>query len=792
MHAPTPNLWRIAQRMGAGGGGGVPLIGIEEADIFADFTSGYYYANDVKQPSFAAWLTALGGTFTRSSSATYIDNGVVKTATANAPRFPAGKGIRLTGPATNLLLASQDFTNAQWAKPGLTIVTGIIGPDGSSTAQKIVEQAGGGQHNLQQSAVVVAGAATYSIFAKMAERRYICLQNNIANLVVDLSNGNVVASGGIVGSPYILALANGWYLISFSVTETGANTFYIYANPTGALSAVWNGDGTSGIYVWGGQVTQTAFLCDYIPTTTATVAQAADDLHFPFTQTTFSALVGMGPTPTASGRVLGADSGVPIAVNTPTQFITANGPFLLSPTVPDISINSQKVMVAGNTTNRWLTADGLVPVTDATAVATGITTLDLFKQGGIFYVYGNCSQLAIWNNLVAPTSDMIRLTGGTVPSWLPLVQGQLPTIYADYVGNHYWAGSQKADFAAWMTALGGTFTRSSSATYIDNGVVKTATANTPRFPAGKGLRLTGPATNLCLQSQNIGASPWYVAPNLSVSSGVADPAGGNNAQTITATASGPSDNNNVVAQSATGLGAGIPVTVSLWMRRRTGSGPLTFIKPDGSGFNPGIITSSWAPYSFTGVSSSGGNATIAVEVLTGGDQIDVFGAQITATAFPCDYIPTTTATVTQAADDLHFPFTQQVFSILTGTNNLLYDSAPGQQRIVDCYSVMTPLYYASSTQISCYASSGFIGGPPITDIINPHKSMTAGDASNVFTTSDGILPIHVPQTFCGTAPTSLYIGAYGSGLYYANGNYSQFGVWNGLVAPPSEMQRLTT
>ena len=100
--------------------------------------------------------------------------------------------------------------------------------------------------------------------------------------------------------------------------------------------------------------------------------------------------------------------------------------------------------------------------------------------------------------LRAGSGRVRRLRPGLFP---PMISGTQATIAADFAGSQYWASAaSQASFAAWLTAIGGTYTRASSATYLQGGVVKTATANTPRFPtdlggAPQGLRLTGAGTN---------------------------------------------------------------------------------------------------------------------------------------------------------------------------------------------------------------------------------------------------------------------------------------------------------
>lgn len=81
-------------------------------------------------------LSATGGTFARNSVATYYDStGTLQTASANQPRFDhdpvthTPKGILIEQSRTNLLLYSEDISNAIWIKN----VCGGVTDSGSTT-----------------------------------------------------------------------------------------------------------------------------------------------------------------------------------------------------------------------------------------------------------------------------------------------------------------------------------------------------------------------------------------------------------------------------------------------------------------------------------------------------------------------------------------------------------------------------------------------------------------------------------------------------------------------------------
>ena len=432
--------WFQAQGFAPAASGGVappvfpPVVGATQATIAADFAGSQYWASAATQASFAAWLTAIGGTYSRASSATYLQGGVVKTAAANAPRFPTNnsgvaQGIRLTGPATNVITNSNGFV-ASWTKQAVANTSSGIGPDGSTAASFILpDTTNGGHYTYNATPTFVSGRGTASVFLKPNGYNFgfvtISSGANRYCSVFDLTSGASTAtspSGTPTGTSFgSTVLANGWVNIWVTMDTTAGSGFIIVGPcnvgvPSFSTSVPnFIGDGVSGVLAFGGQVTQTAFPCDYIPTTTASVTQAADAFQFPFTQTTFSALVGtngLRPNGSSSMYVIGA-AGVdaPVFTSNSTNFSLFSSAQITGPTVTDI-FNPHKTMVAGSPSNTWLTSDGLTPATGALGIVTATPASLFFNSNavGAANSYGNYSQLATWNAIVASTAEMQRLT----------------------------------------------------------------------------------------------------------------------------------------------------------------------------------------------------------------------------------------------------------------------------------------------------------------------------------------------------------------------------------------------
>ncbi|NBW14388.1 MAG: hypothetical protein EBR82_40960, partial [Caulobacteraceae bacterium] len=215
-------------------------------------------------------------------------------AVTNTPRieYDAGGsclGLLMEASRTNLALQSQDLATT-WTVSGATAsANSVAAPDGTTTADTLVESSGGTFHLVRQDVTITANSAyTFSVFVKAAGRTACKLQvsntleNTGANADFDLTAvtaSNVTNFGtGASSAATITAYANGWYRISLRTTIDAASTTgriqLLLANPAGTTS--YSGDGASGMYMWGMQYELGQFMSSYIPTTTIAVARTAD------------------------------------------------------------------------------------------------------------------------------------------------------------------------------------------------------------------------------------------------------------------------------------------------------------------------------------------------------------------------------------------------------------------------------------------------------------------------------------------------------------------------------------
>lgn len=236
-------------------------------------------------------------TFYRNSLATYTDSqGIIRTVPENVPRFDhdpttgESLGLLIEESRTNLITYSQDFSNVNWSKYNLTTsLSNVLSPDGVSYSYKLTEDSTNSFKFVDFGITMGTGFHTVSAWMKAAERTQgsiFITQGGNLGAVFDLSNGTVVSVSDVNNSASIVAYPNGWYRCS--VTNNGTlninDSIRIGIN-NGAIGS-YQGNGTSGIYVWGAQVEVGAFPTSYIPTSGTTVTRAQDIVEM--TGTNFS------------------------------------------------------------------------------------------------------------------------------------------------------------------------------------------------------------------------------------------------------------------------------------------------------------------------------------------------------------------------------------------------------------------------------------------------------------------------------------------------------------------------
>ena len=170
----------------------------------------------------------------------------------------------------NLLTFSEQFDNVIWIKSFSTITPNVINsPNGTLTADKIVEDTTTNNHRVYETTNFVAGTVTFSVYAKAGERNWMNLSifdgGTTKKCYFDLTNGTLGTPTNLI-SQSITSVGNGWYrcVITGNVVTNGQSQIYLSLSDGGGA---YLGNGTSGLYLWGAQTVQDSLPKDYFYTT---------------------------------------------------------------------------------------------------------------------------------------------------------------------------------------------------------------------------------------------------------------------------------------------------------------------------------------------------------------------------------------------------------------------------------------------------------------------------------------------------------------------------------------------
>lgn len=265
---------------------------------------------------------------TRASAATFATSGgllgVAPSGGLRDAHFVAGERTTLlegTRGTPNLFSHSEQFDNAAWTKSGATVsANAATAPDGTATADKVVETATTGNHDVRRSIATTAGTVyAFSVYARAGERTRLRIHTWTPftyGALFDLATGTAgPASGVLTPAGYgIEAVGGGWYRCWVNHTADGTAVTFAAVLTDAAAGSGYTGDGSSGLFLWGAQAEAGVLPTSYFPAGAAASARAGDLLTLPFphapqSMTAYARFREAGTTAYSAARVFEVGGG---------------------------------------------------------------------------------------------------------------------------------------------------------------------------------------------------------------------------------------------------------------------------------------------------------------------------------------------------------------------------------------------------------------------------------------------------------------------------------------------------
>ena len=478
-------------------------------------------------------------TFSRNSTATYVDeNGIIKYAenqnwSPNSEKFSAWTSVGL-----------QPFGSG-------SVSNAIAAPNSTQTADLLVEDTGTSAHGVNTSfALTLNETYTYSVYVKKqtSSYDYVAIGQSFGpggafyKSIIRLTDGFVESSSD---PTTVDNVGDGWYRvkITFVNTYSTPRSIQIYLQPTSTYQSSYQGDGTSGLYVWGAQVELGSVATDYAKTYAQGRYTPRFD-HDPETNESLGLLVEEARTNKSTySEYFEYSSNSNAIVITNTQ-IAPDGTFTadtlqttssgnaryarMKGSVTTTSIYTASVFVKAGTTNYFqlaFSSGGAYANFDLGLGVVGTSggglyiSHDITPVGNGWYrchmVFTSPGSGVVWHQIVESSS------AANLPFWTPTGSETI----------HLW-GSQLevGSFPTSYIPTPATFTsRNSTATYYDaNGTIQTAAIDVARDDAylpdengtfyPTGLLLEDAATNGVVRSNTWGGGIPHVpgGPNTGV------------------------------------------------------------------------------------------------------------------------------------------------------------------------------------------------------------------------------------------------------------------------------------
>jgi len=727
------------------------------------------------------------GLYGGSSDLQEIDNVSVKEYLGQEVVPDSGCGSWLLEPqSTNLITQSELFTDSSWQSSGLSVSSNqTISPDNTLSSDKLIEDNSNSNHQLYSviTSVQSNNVYTLSLFAKKGERDIIqisvggtsFLEGNVyANF--DLANGSI-GNGNYLDAK-IDMLQNDWYKCSVSLTTISTSNFNISIQPkltsSSSRNLAYQGDGTSGLYIWGAQLEEQSYPTSYIPTNGATNTRLQDIANNSGNSSLInstegvlyaeiSALVNSG-TDRAISLFEDANNTVSLfyfsAINTIRALILNNGitqaqiDFVLSDAT---DFNKIAFKYKENDCAFWV--NGIEVGTDVTAtVPTALNSLNFDYVSNPFY--GKNKALVVYKEALTD-ANLRSLT------------------YPNPVATTF-----DLDFDTIAEQF--TFTRGSEATFVNaQGLIESTESNdAPRIDYSTGAEaflLEPQSTNLVTQSETFSNWNTEYGKQVVTQGVVISPDGTNNGNKLeTSNDLYPHDRKLWTDFSVT---VGASYTFSVYIKKVDGELNTGFLHiTTGANDTFDVSQSYTATDQWQRVSVTTNSAVSSqIRFLITGDsnsQIYIWGGQVEQQSYATSYIPTDGASATRNQE-----LCKDATPVINSEEGTLYAeiSALADDGTIRYLSIndgtnsnrVTFLYYSSSTNIRVIVSSGGTNvmdkNSGVSSLLDFHKVAIKWKENDFAFWLDGV---KVKTDTSGLAPIGLntlsFDGGAGSGNFFGN------------------------
>lgn len=387
----------------------------------------------------------------------------------------------------NLLGYTEEFnvTTSGWVKNALDTTTPIvvnatIDPNGFLTADKIVSNTATAVHSVSQGLAVVTGIIlTGSVYVKAAEYNFgaILLLTTFAApqiLIVNLTTGVITSTSGSPLATSVTNAGNGWWRISITQITNATGTASLQVRPSNVgTTTSFAGDGSSGIYIWGAQLTDSASLDPYVYNPGAAIISSAYyGPRFDYSPTTLAPL-GLLVEEARTNLLLNSATLSTQLVTTTVQSYTLS--FYGTGTVTLTGSATGTLVGTGAFPNR-VSLTFTATAAPLTLTVAGTVSNAQLEAGGFVTSY-----IPTAGATVTRSADIATMIGNNFTNWYNQTTGTLTVSFdASASGN-----------ASYVAASNGTITQNSVHIDNDTGIMRAAYYSSSTLVAALGLSAIG-------------------------------------------------------------------------------------------------------------------------------------------------------------------------------------------------------------------------------------------------------------------------------------------------------------